>query len=70
MDFRDIKKIVSNFTIVKPKAERIHFMSNSNFNTNVQKKQEYEVQLEKEKAIREVEDLDKWEKIVLKGNIN
>ncbi len=70
MDFRDIKKIVPNFTIVKPKAERIHFMSNSNFNTNVQKKQEYEVQLEKEKAIREVEDLDKWEKIVLKGNIN
>jgi len=66
MDFRDIKKIVSNFTIVKPKAERIHFMSNSNFNTNVQKKQEYEIQLEKEKAVKEVEDLDKWEKIVLK----
>lgn len=70
MDFRDIKKIVSNFTIVKPKAERIHFMSNSNFNTNVHKKQEYEVQLEKEKAVKEVEDLDKWEKIVLKRDIN
>lgn len=66
MDFWDIKKIVSNFTIVKPKAERIHFMSNSNFNTNIIKKQEYEVRLEKEKAVKEVEDLDKWEQIMIK----
>lgn len=41
-------------------------MSNSNFNTNIIKKQEYEVRLEKEKAVKEVEDLDKWEQIMIK----
>lgn len=42
MDFRDIKKIVSNFTIVKPKAERIHFLVNSNFTQNMERKKLYE----------------------------
>jgi hypothetical protein len=46
-DFREVKKIVESYTIVKPSSERICFLSNSNITMNIEKKKQQEIIMEK-----------------------